>query len=207
MIAKAAPLPWTMKSVRQAPSLLERRTGHRIHTVCRFARVSSLGDEGLCRICNLSDRGMMFKSDRRADPGEKLSISLSENLTLEAVVVWSDSSHVGVRFTEPVDSTALLCALANEQRSAGYRPLRLAVDGRALAFDEAGVHPVKIRNVSRYGVGVEHSNRLRRGTAVKLVFESGVERRGVVRWADQEQAGLFLIEPFTAGELASARAF
>ena len=106
MIAKAAPLPWTMKSVRQAPSLLERRVGHRIHTVCRFARVTGQSYEGLCRICNISDRGMMFKSDRRANPGDKLSISLSENLTLDATVVWSDSSHIGVRFTEPVDSTA-----------------------------------------------------------------------------------------------------
>jgi hypothetical protein len=207
MIAKAADTPWTMKSVRQAPSLIERREAHRIHTVCRLAKVAGLDDEGLCRVCNISDRGMMFKSRSRAKPGERLSISLSNNVTLGAVTVWSDAEHVGVRFTEPVDSTALLCALATEQRSPDYRSLRLAVDGRALAFDEGGVHPVKIRNISRHGVGLEHSNRLRRGTAIKLVFESGVERRGVVRWADQEQAGLFLIEPFSAEEMASARRF
>lgn len=207
MIVKAAASPWTMKSVRQAPSLLERREAHRIHTVCRFAKVAGLGDEGLCRVCNISDRGMMFKSRRRPNPGERLSISLSDNVTLEVVVVWSDAEHVGVCFTEPVDSTALLCALATEQRSPSYRSLRLAVEGRALAFDEGGVHPVKIRNISRHGVGVEHANRLRRGTAIKLVFESGVERRGVVRWADQEQAGLFLIEPFTPDEIASAGRF
>ena len=207
MIAKAAPLPWTMKSVRQAPSLLERREVHRIHTVCRLARVAGLDDEGLCRVCNISDRGMMFKSRSRARPGERMSISLSDNVTLGAVVVWSDSEHVGVRFNEPVDSTALLCALATEQRSPRYRSLRLAVDGRALAFDEGGVHPVKIRNISRHGVGLEHPNRLRRGTTIKLVFENGCERRGVVRWADQEQAGLFLLEPFTPDEMASARRF
>ena len=101
----------------------------------------------------------------------------------------------------------MLCALATEQRSPRYRSLRLAVDGRALAFDEGGVHPVKIRNISRHGVGLEHPNRLRRGTMIKLVFENGCERRGVVRWADQEQAGLFLLEPFTPDEMASARRF
>ncbi len=66
---------------------------------------------------------------------------------------------------------------------------------------------MKIRNISRHGVGLEHPNRLRRGTTIKLVFENGCERRGVVRWADQEQAGLFLLEPFTPDEMASARRF
>jgi hypothetical protein len=39
------------------------------------------------------------------------------------------------------------------------------------------------------------------------VFENGAERRGVVRWVDREQAGLFLFEPFTPDEMASARRF
>src|SRR5688572_12927542 len=160
MFVKAAPIPWTMKSVRQAPGLFERRDAPRTHTVCRFARVAGLGDEGLCRVCNISDRGMMIRSGRRPDPGRMFSVSLSENLTLETFVVWSDASHVGMRFLEPVSSTALLSALAAEQKLPNYRPLRLRVDGRALAFDEAGVHPVKVLNISRHGVGVGHSNRL-----------------------------------------------
>ena len=207
MIAKAAATPWTMKSVRQAPSLLERRESHRVHTVCRFAKVTGFGDEGLYRVCNISDRGMMFMSRCRANPGERLSISLSESVTLETKVAWSDAEHVGVRFTEPVDSTALLCALATEQRSPHYRPLRLAVDGPALAVDEAGVHSVRIRNISRHGVGVDHRACLQRGSAVKLLLVNGSEHRGVVRWASPVQAGLFLLEPFTPDEMASAREF
>jgi hypothetical protein len=207
MVGKAAASAARIRGVQQSVNLLERRQVHRIHTVCRFARVEGCGDEGLWRVCNISDSGMMLKSRCRAGPGERFSVSLSNNLTLAASVVWSDSEHCGVEFLERVDSTAMLCALANEQRSPGYRPLRLDVDGRALAFDEAGVHSVRVRNISRYGVGLEHPNRLRRGTAVKLVFENSGERRGVVRWADQEQAGLFLFEPFTLDEMASARRF
>ena len=207
MIGKTTASAWDMKAVQQSPRLLERRGTHRVHMVCRFARVAVAGDTGLWRACNISDRGMMFRSRSRAAPGQPLSIALSDGVALEASVVWSDAEHIGVRFAEPVDAAALLQSLAAEQRSPNHRPLRLAVDGRALAFDEAGVHPVRVCNISRHGVGIVHAGRLRRGTRIKLVFENGAERRGVVRWADREQAGLFLFEPFTPDEMASARRF
>jgi hypothetical protein len=207
MIGKTLASTTDMKSIRQAADSPDRRGSHRIHTVCRFARVIGCGDSGLWRVCNMSDRGMMLRSRLSPRQGEPLSISLSETAKLEAAVVWSDLEHIGVRFIEPVDSTALLCALATEQRSPHYRSLRLAVDRAAMAVDEAGIHAVRIRNISRHGVGIEHPDSLRRGTGVRLVFDEGAERRGVVRWADQEQAGLFLLEPFSLEEMASARLF
>jgi hypothetical protein len=185
----------------------DRRDRHRIHTICRFARVESRGDQGLWRVCNLSDEGMMLRTPRPLSPGEPLTIALSERITVEALVVWSDDVRCGVRFVEPIESTSLLCALATEQRSPEHRPLRLPVDGWALGFDEAGVHAMQVRNVSRRGVGVYHPGCMMRGSALKLMFENGAEHRGIVRWADQERAGLYLLDPFTAEELASAKKF
>ena len=207
MFRNARALPKDGSLDQHTEAFAERREAHRIHTVCRFARVVSRCDRGLWRVCNISDRGMMFRTHRNAAPGERLSIALSDDVTLEAVVVWSDAERCGVRFNAPIDSGALLCALAQAQRSPHYRPLRLDVDGWALAFDETGVHSVRIRNLSRCGVGLSHLNRIQAGRTVKLVLENGTERRGVVRWADQEQAGLSLLEPFTSDELASASQF
>jgi hypothetical protein len=207
MLGRPASTAEKLRKVRQAPGLVERRQVHRIHAVCRFALVSRREDEGLWRVCNISDGGMMLKSDCRAEPEEPVAVSLSANVTLAATVLWSDSEHCGIRFREPVDSTALLCALATEQRSPRYRPLRLDVDGRALVFDEAGFHVVRVLNISRHGVGLGHDDRLRRGAAVRIVFETGGERRAVVRWADREQAGLFLLEPLSPDDMASARRF
>ena len=196
-----------MRTIRRGAGSVERRASHRIHTVCRFARVTGCGDEGLWRVCNMSDRGMMLKSRSNPQLGEPLTIALSEDVQLEAKVIWSDAEHCGVRFVAAVNSTALLCALATEQRSGHYRSLRLAVDRPALAVDEEGVHTVRIRNISRHGVGVEHPGSLKRGTSVRLVFDHGAEHRGVVRWADRDQAGLFLLEPFSLDEMESATRF
>ena len=63
---------------------------------------------------------------------------------------------------------------------------------------------MRLRNLSRMGVGLRHARRIRRGGTVKLVFGNGVERRGAVRWANDEQAGLLLLEPLAPHELACA---
>ena len=207
MLGLTGALAGNDRFARGGSSTVERREAARIHTVCRFARVERDGDHGLWRVCNISDHGMMFKSHRGATPGETVSIALSDNLVLGAVVMWSDAERCGVQFDAPIDCTALLCALAREQRSPDYRPLRLDVDSRALAFDDTGVHAVRIRNLSRCGLGLTHSDRLQCGALVKLVLETGREMRGVVRWADREEAGLSLLEPFTSDELAGAGRF
>ena len=185
-------------------AFIERRTTRRIHTVCRFARVTSRSGQGLWRVCNISDYGMMFRTLCPVKPGERLAIALSEGIGVDAVVIWSEPGCCGVHFDAPVDSAALLGALARDRRSPRYRPLRVAVDAAALVYDETGVHPVRLRNLSRCGVGLRHAKRIRRGSTVKLVFGNGVERRGVVRWANDEQAGLLLLEPLAPHELACA---
>ena len=43
-------------------------------------------------------------------------------------------------------------ALARDRRSPRFRPLRVAVDAGVLVYDENGVHPVRLRNLSRCGV-------------------------------------------------------
>jgi hypothetical protein len=182
---------------------VDQRSTHRIHTVCRFARVTSRSGEGLWRLRNISDRGIMFLSHQDVPTGERLSIALSEKFILDAETVWSDGERCGARFDTKVDSAALLCALALDQQLPGHRPLRLAVDRPALAFDGTGMHPVRIRSLSPYGVGLRHRDRLHAGAAVKLRFDDGVEHRGVVRWADPRQAGLRLLDPLAPVRLAT----
>ena len=193
-----------MPAADLAGAVVDQRAGHRIHTVCRFAKVSSAHDEGLWRLCNISDRGIMFASHRAVAPGEPLSVVLSASVRLDAVVVWSDDARCGARFESDIDAASLLCALALEQQLPSHRALRLSVDRPALAFDETGMHAVRINDLSHYGVGLCHRNRLRAGANVKLRLDVGIEHRGIVRWANGERAGVRLLDPFVPAQLASA---
>ena len=169
--------------------------------------VPRVNDLGLWRVRNISDRGMMLASGVRVAPGEHLSISLSDTATIEGKVVWCADGRCGIVFDRPIDSAALLSALVAEQRAPDYRAPRLPVSTRALAYDETGIHSVKICDMSQHGIGFTHHGRFQPGMKVKLLLENGLERRGIVRWSDDDHAGLALVEPFACEDLESARQF
>lgn len=186
------------------PVNLERRDGHRIHTVLRVARVSRAHDAGLWRVRNISDGGMMMAVSVPVTPGERLSVSLSDTVTLEARVSWWDGARCGVAFERPVDCAALLHDLVAEQRRPFYRPPRLPVSGRAIVYCEKGLHSVRLLNLSQHGAGFAHDGRVARGMTAKLLLADGDEHRGVVRWSHGGRAGMYLVEPLPCDRLESA---
>lgn len=196
------------KPAQHAPSTLadwlEQREGPRFHTVFRVARVSRAHDAGLWRVRNISDRGMMLETSMPLVVGEALSIHLSDKVGVQGTVAWWDGRHCGVAFDAPVDCAAMLQALVAEQRAPGYRPIRLPVATRAIAFCEKGMHTVKVRDLSPHGAGFEHDGCFTPGMSAMLLFENGEEHRGVVRWSEGGRAGLYLTEPFPCAKLESA---
>jgi hypothetical protein len=186
------------------PVDLERRGEIRIHTVMRVAMVRRDHDVGLWRVRNISDSGMMLMTQVPVTPGEKLTIGLSESIALEARAVWWDGERCGVSFDRPVDCAAMLEALVAEQKAPRYRPPRLPVATRAIAYCDKGLHTVRLFNLSQRGAGFSHDGCFRAGMAVKLHFDSGEEHRGVVRWSQDGRAGLYLVEPIACARLESA---
>ena len=150
---------------------------------------------------------MMLATSAKVALGERVSVALSDTVSIAGRVAWSEPGRCGIAFDTRIDSAALLAMLVAERRSADYRAPRLPVMARALAYDETGIHPVTVRDLSQHGIGISHHARFRPGMAVKLCLENGVERRGVVRWADDNQAGLALVDPFTCEDLASVSRF
>lgn len=191
----------------EMPADLERRADYRFRTIYRVAKVSTGCDLGLWRVRNISDRGMMLTTSVQVALGEHLSIALSDAATIEGKVVWCEDGRCGIEFDQPIDSAALLASLVAEQRAPDYRAPRLPVSAPAIAYDETGIHSVKICDLSQHGVGFTHHGCFRPGMKVKLLLENGIERRGVVRWSDGDHAGLALAEPIACEDLESARQF
>lgn len=194
-------------AVAKLPVDLERRGARRIHTVLRVARVTRSHDVGLWRMNNISDDGMMLHASLPVAEGEHLSIALSDSITVEGKAVWWDGVHCGVRFQRQIDCAALLGALVAEQKAPRYRPPRLPVRTRAIAYCEQGLHTVRVRNLSHHGAGFEHDGCFHEGMATKLAFETGEEYRGVVRWEKEGKAGLLLVEPIPCVQLESSARF
>ena len=181
----------------------ERRRSQRIRTVFRVAKVVRDRVAGLWRVRNISDFGMMLRTHVQVSPGERLSIGLSENVAFDGKVVWQEGDCCGIEFEHPINSAKVLRSLVAEQRAPQYRPPRLGTDIHAAAYCENGIRPIRITDISQHGLGFTHDGCFKGGMKTLVMFENGLERRGVVRWATDDRAGLQLLEPFTCDELES----
>lgn len=188
----------------KSPLDLERREDTRFHTVLRVAQVVREHDVGLWRVRNISDKGMMLTTQVQVIPGERLEVNLSDTISLEGRAVWWDGERCGIAFQRPVDCAALLESLVAEQKGARYRAPRLNVATRAIAYCDKGLHTVRVYNMSHHGAAFTHDGCFRAGMTAKLHFETGEDYRGVVRWADDGRAGLYLVETISGARLESA---
>lgn len=182
----------------------ERREDSRFHTVLRVASVVRDHDVGLWRVRNISDGGMMLAAHVQVVTGEPLTIRLSDTVSATGRAVWWDGERCGVAFDRPVDCGAMLGALVAEQKRPRYRPPRLDVATRAIAYCEKGLHSVRVYNLSHHGAAFCHDGCFRPGMAAKLHFETGEDYRGVVRWSHEGRAGLYLTDPIPCARLESA---
>jgi hypothetical protein len=195
-----------MEWPRETPAPVERRSGSRVQTVMRVARVTRAQDSGLWRVRNISDEGLMLMSGQRVRVGESLIVGLSDTFVVGARVAWAEDGRCGCQFNTPIDCAAVLKSLAAEQRGPAYRMPRLAVETLAVLTGENGVSAIKVTDVAQDGVGFNHDGSVRADQAAKIVFPNGGEYRGVVRWSADGRAGMHLFERIPLALLESARA-
>lgn len=188
----------------KSPVDLDRRESMRFHAVLQVAQVVREHDVGLWRVRNISDCGMMLTAHVQVIPGERLTVSLSDTVSLEGRAVWWDGTRCGIAFDRPIDCAATLEALVAARKAPRYRPPRLPVATRAIAYCDNGLHTVRVYNMSQHGAAFTHDGCFRPGMAAKLHFESGEDYRGIVRWSQEGKAGLFLVEPIPCAKLESA---
>ncbi|MDB5707255.1 MAG: PilZ domain protein [Sphingomonas bacterium] len=189
------------------PSTTEQedlRTSNRQRTLCRVARVRTDTDEGLVRVRNLSDEGIMLRLSLPVLLGEAMDIQLSETVSVHGRVVWTDGPDCGVKLTQAIDSSALLRHLAEQGLSEEGRALRLPVSTKAVLSSEKGIRAVMVDDISQRGMKIRHDGSFSPGLPVKISLQSGLQRRGVVRWSQEGIAGILLLEPFSPEELGSA---
>lgn len=189
------------------PPFDDRRAGSRLRTVYRVARVRARGDEGLARVHNLSDDGIMIELGFPVMLNDIVRIDLTESVSLDGRVVWTDGSRCGLKLRRSIDSPTLLRKMCEEQRSRATRPMRLPMGHTAMTSSECGLKPVSVVDISQRGMKLAHDGSFQPGLAVKVTTDAGIERRGVVRWSRDGLAGVILTEPFTVAELGSLRSW
>lgn len=202
-------LPSNAESYRDdnAAGAQERRSGDRYRTVWRIAKVARDGDAGLWRVRNMSNRGMMLAADVPIEVGEHLTIALSDTVVVSGKVVWAKEGRCGVAFDAEVDVAETLKQLAAEQRATGYRQPRLPVRKRAKLVIDSRISEIELINLSQSGAGFVHDGHLPVAKEVELILTDTIRRKAVVRWARDNEGGLWLTQPLDRADLESIRCF
>jgi hypothetical protein len=183
----------------------DRRRRPRLRTVYRVARVTSRGDQGLARVQNISDEGLMLTLSLDLCLGDIVQVDLSETCSLTGATVWREGQRCGIRLLQPIDSAAVLRRLFEERQTGWARPLRLTHQKSVVVMSDLGINVAALRDVSQAGLKITHDGRFDPGLAVKVLLKPGIERRGVVRWSKDGIAGIGLTEVLSVEELGSLR--
>lgn len=193
-------------SLQHTPT--DRRASNRYRTVCRVARVRRANDEGLWRVRNISDEGLMLTASVPMDVGERLEISLSETVILIGEIVWTELGCCGIAFFEPIDAAATLRTLAEAQRDEGYRALRLPVEVQAIITLRDNARPIDLVDISQSGAGFLYETVLEPGTELELLLPgSELRRHALVRWSRGLRGGLWFTQPLERVDLESIARF
>ncbi|MGL3822990.1 PilZ domain-containing protein [Sphingopyxis sp. R3-92] len=184
----------------------ERRDQQRLRTVYRVARVTANGDQGLAKVRNLSDGGIMLSLSLPACPGTPIVIELAEGCSLQGTIVWRDGDYCGVKLGDPIDSAKTLKRLYQERYAGDYRPLRLPFGKTVAITCEDGTQFVRLRDISQSGMKIVHSGGFTPGLPIKILLAGELERRGIVRWSRDGVAGIWLTENLSVADLGSLRA-
>lgn len=189
-----------------SPVQTDQRRDQRFRTVYRVARVLGPGDQGLARVHNISDRGMMLSLSLPLALGERVRVDLSDRCSLTGEVAWHHARRCGVELYQRIDSAGLLKRLYQERRETTTRPLRLNHCKALVVSSPLGLQVVTLRDVSQAGMKVVHDGRFTPGLPVKVRLTPQIERRGVVRWSEDGLAGISLTELLSVEDLGSLRA-
>ena len=198
----------TTSHISMPPSPVEdtRRDSPRVRTVYRIVRVETDQGQGLGRVHNMSDGGMKLSLKMPVMVDDVVRVALTDKTELEGRVVWTEGNECGLQFVQNVDSILILRETAQHHRAPDARSPRLRAGLPAVAKTEQGMKSVKVEDVSLRGMKLAHDGSFAPGLSVKVCFGSGVERRGVIRWATDKLAGLMLVEPFAVEELGAVSA-
>ncbi|HZF46920.1 MAG TPA: PilZ domain-containing protein [Sphingomonadaceae bacterium] len=180
----------------------DRRKDGRTTAVYRPVLLEAEGFAGFCLLRNLSSSGMMGVAYADFALGEAVSVQFMPNLVVPGRVVWSKEGKIGVEFDQEIDLAEVLRNMGGSHSESHLnRAPRLPIrcEGEALLGDLR--LRLTVRDISQRGLKAILLS-VRPGDEVTVRLPGLESRKAVVRWSQQDIAGLNFIRPLAFEELA-----
>lgn len=169
-------------------------------TILLVARlVTDTGDE-LCRIRNISTRGMMLETGAPLDTDQRVRVELRNLQAVKGRIVWIKDGRAGLQFDAPV-GTDLLRARVGRRGAPRPRAPRVSTECPVLVRIEGRVSRAILLDLSSSGGKLAIAQRLAPGDQLMVTLPGLPPKRAAVRWAREGQAGMAFLEAIAFAEL------
>ncbi len=177
----------TISLSEHTPSALDRRTGQRYMTVLQAGKLVTENFQELCLIRNISSGGMMAEIFADVGEGEIVGVEFKAGTIVEGVVRWVREGRSGIEFLEKIDVHEVL---APHHGRMSPRSPRLEIDGMATLEIEDEEFELPVVDISQGGIKVANQHPIEPGLDVIVNIDGLPLRASVVRWVDEDYAGI-----------------
>jgi hypothetical protein len=201
---------------RQEARVTDQRLEDRLRGIVETSTILFRRRRQEAAVINVSSRGAMIRADIEPRIGEKLDMMFTDQNRTRCVVRWVRDGRIGLEFVDDTifwsSDTAQGPAYRPEQPEA-QPPVHAVADReprqrllRAGTLYWSGISiPVRLRNISEGGAGVESGRELCPGAEVELDLGEAGFQIAEVRWSNDGQVGLRFAAPFDIEALAPSQ--
>lgn len=185
---------------RAPPTEADRRNQTRHVTVLRVAKLTTPHSEEFCLVRNISAGGMMAHIYSRLEIGDPVRAEISSGHPISGKILWRREGVVGIGFDENVNPAHILSGV--DVAPIPQRAPRVGIEVRARIRVGAQYRFVTLCNISQGGASISPPEPGELGEKLILMANGLPPIAGVVRWQDQDHAGIKFDVPLSFDVLA-----
>lgn len=180
----------------------DQRIEGRTSTLFRPVLIETDAFAGFCLVRNISPSGLMGEVYTSLTPDTPALLSFEPNRTIHGCIKWCRDGRIGIEFDKAIDVAEILAAVgAGTFDGKINRAPRLAIQIAGEVIVDQRAIPIEIQNISQRGLRVR-ATYLQPGEEVEIRITGMRNRKAIVRWTQQDSAGLNFITPLPFVDLA-----
>lgn len=183
---------------------VERRNADRHVAVMLIAKVTSQGQQSICRIRDISATGLKIETSIDLKVGQVAALELRSDLKMTGHVRWKKGQNVGIQFDAPIDMSRYLLRTESKIDRIKARAPRYSCSAEAMVFTDNGCCACLVSNISLSGAGLRNITikmKLRPGQTLRFMSDGLSVHHATIAWTDCDRVGLKFRQPIKYTEL------
>lgn len=181
----------------------DRRAEKRETMVLRVGLLEAAGKSAFCLVKNISSAGVQVKLYGSIAAGCEVLLKVGDEGALRGRLIWAREDIVGIKFEHSLDPSTLLRVTQKLASSSRRSSPRVNAPARAILRTGGRTLSAELCDISVSGAKIRTQKAIKPGPSVLLTLPGLPTIRAHVRWAQDDELGLFFDCPLPIQIIAS----